>query len=78
MFMFIFFFAKVFDEVYMLSIANFNSTGGLSAELMEMSVRKVSAELHFMVVVIPILIVDSFTGYGAESVIVTFIAFNEK
>ena len=42
------FFCKVFDKVYVFSIANFNGTSGFPTELMKMFVRKVGVKFYFM------------------------------
>ena len=73
MFVVIFFLSKIFDEVYMLAVADINSAGGFATELMIMSVRKISMKLHLMKVVLFTREIHSLAGYGAEPVIMTVV-----
>lgn len=78
MFVSIFLFRNIFQEVYMFAIANVNSTGGFSAKFMEMLIGKISAEFDFVIMVAFVFYIDSFSGYGAEPVVMAVIAFPEN
>lgn len=75
MFMVIFFLGKILNEVHMFSVADFDSTGSLSAELMEMSVRKVGVKFYFMEMVFSTGEIHSFSGHSAESMIMADVTF---
>ncbi len=74
-FVIIFLFGKVLEEVYMFTIANFDSIGSFSKEFMEMLVREVSMEFYFMKMVVFIFGVDGFACYCTESMVMTLITF---
>lgn len=65
-------------EMYMLSAAYVDGTGGFSAELMVMAVSKIGAEFHFMKVILLAGNRHGFTGHGAKSMVMAFAAFMEN
>ena len=73
--MVIFHFCKVFNKVYVFSISYINSTGSFSTEFMKMLIGKISMEFYFMVMIVFIFAINSFTCYCTESMIMTIITF---
>lgn len=73
----VFFFGKVFQEVHVLAIANFDGAAGFAAKFMKMFIGKISAEFNLMEMVSFVFGVDGFSGNGAESMIVAVIAFSD-
>ena len=78
MFVFIFFFGEVFDEVHMLSVTYVDGTGSFSAKFMKVFIRKVGVELNLMEMIFFVRGVFGFAGYGTESMIMAFITFIEN
>ena len=69
MFVIIFFFSEIFDEMDVFSISNINRTGSLSTEFVKMFIGKVSMEFYIMEMIVFVWTVFGFSGYGAEPVI---------
>ncbi len=62
-------------EMNMFAAADIDGTGRFSTDFMIMSVGKISAEFHFVEMILCSRDEFGFTGHGAEAVIMTSFAF---
>ena len=76
-FVIIFFFGEILNEMHMLSTADVNGTGGFSVEFMIMAIGKISMEFHFVEVILFARYFHGFAGYRTKSVIMAFVTFPE-